>query len=221
MGFRKAGLFTLIILLIGFVIVILLTRGQTQTKQNASGSVNLNKAPLLVPDNSVGPDKSTGNYSNSLKKENLGSLTFSISNTKKSSIKNFVIKVKKIEVFLESSGKNINKWETLDIPLPISVDLVQLSGGGLVNLSFTNLSFGKYNQIRLYIENAVLVLENGKTEKLTIDEKDSVVRVTKDFTIEKNKNTNIILDFNAEKSFSITNGKYFLKPFVLDIIVNK
>ncbi len=221
MGFKKAGLITLTILVIGLIVGVLLTKNQTQTKQDASGSVNLNRAPSIISDNSMGPSKSTGNYSNSLKKENLGSLTFSVSNINKATIKNLVIKVKKVEVFLESSGKNVNKWETLDMRLPISIDLIQLSGGGLANLSLTNLSFGKYKEIRLYIENAVVVLQDGKTEKLTIEGKDGVVRIVKNFTIEKNKNTNIILDFNAQKSFEVNNGKYFLKPFISDILVNK
>lgn len=225
MGFKKAGLFTLILLLIGLIFVVLLTKNSTQTRQDASGTTNINTGSKVTdtknPDNSMGPSKSSGNYSNSLKKENLGSLTFSVSNTNKATIKNLIIKVKKTEVFLGASDKNVNKWETLDMQLPISIDLAQLSGGGLVNLSFTNLSFGKYKEVRLYIENAVLVLENGKTEKLTIERKDSVVRVTRDFTIEKNKNTNIVLDLDAQKSFSILNGKYFLKPFVSDILINK
>lgn len=221
MGFKKAGLFTLIILIIGLIVAVLLTRNQTQTKQQASGTTNLNQQPFIITDKSVGPSKSSENYSALVKKENLGSLTFSISNTSKTSLKNFVIKVKKIEVYLESSEKSVKKWETLDIPIPISIDLVQLSGGGIANLTLTNLSFGKYNGVRVYIESAILVLGNGKTEKLTIDEKDLVVRVSKDFSVDKNKNTNIVLDFNVEKSFLNQNGKYFLKPFVSDFLINK
>jgi hypothetical protein len=221
MGFKKAGLLTLIILVSGLIVVVLITQDQTQTRQNASGTVNLNQQPPIFSDNSKGPDKSSRNYSSLVKKENLGSLTFAVSNTSKVSIKNFVIKVKKVEVFLESSDKSVKKWETLDMMLPISIDLVQLSDKGVANLSLTNLSFGKYSKVRVYIENAVLVLGNGKTQKLTIDEKDKVVRVVKDFTIEKGKNTNIILDFNAEKSFLTSDGKYFLIPFVSDILINK
>lgn len=224
MRFKRAGLIILTILLIGLIFTVLLTRNQTQTRQDASGNTNLNTGSGILftknKDNTEGPLTSSGNYSNLIKKEDLGSITLSISNTSKTAnVKNLVIKIRKIEVYLESSDKSVNKWETLNLPLPISVDLAQLAGGGVANINLTNLSFGKYKEVRLYIENGVLVI-NGKTQKLSIEGKDSIVRVNKEFTIEKKKNTNIVLDFNAEKSYVESNEKVLLKPFVSDLLIN-
>ena len=224
MRFRKAGLVILTILLIGLIFAVLLTRNQTQTRQDASGNTNLNTGSQIIftknKDNSEGPLLSKDNYSSSVKKEDLGSVTISLSNSAKTvDVKNLVIKIRKIEVYLQSSDKAVNKWETLNLPLPISVDLAQLSGGGVATINLTNLSFGKYKEIRLYIENAVLIT-NGKTQKLAIEGKDSIVKVNQDFEINKKKNTNIVLDFNAEKSYLESNGKFLLKPFVSDILVN-
>jgi hypothetical protein len=224
MRFKKAGLITLTILLIGLVVAVILTKNQTQTSQQASGNTNLNTGSSILftknKDNTEGPVTSKQNYSGAIKKENLGSITVTLTNTSKVSfVKEFVIKIRKIEVYLESSDKAVNKWETLDMPLPISVNLAQLSGGGVANITLTNLSFGKYKEIRLYVENAVLVM-NGKTQKLGIEGKDSIIRVNKDFEIAKNKNTNLVLDFNAEKSYIESNQRFLLKPFVSDILVN-
>lgn len=258
---RKTGFILLLFLFLGLILATYLVRQATQTNQQASGSVNLNTGSSISnPNNSdgtMGPSTSSGNYSNSLSKNNLGSLTFSItdpvlvenssfpthiptispsSGTTESEpgaaegnqgVKSLIIKIGKIEVLLSKQANSLNplqaqdKWETLNLPQPVSMDLVQLVNGGIVNFTLTKLAAGKYSEVRVYVQSATAVLSNGQTSNLDTTGTNGAIRVVKDFEIAVNKNTNIVMDIDAQRSVIYDGNKFLLKTFVSDLFQNK
>lgn len=135
-------------------------------------------------------------------------------------VKSLILTVKKVEVHLARSKDKNNIWETINMPLPLSLDLVQLIDGGVVNLGLTKLAAGQYTEVRLYVQSAAATLEEGNVVNLEINGKDKVVRVVQNFKVEVNKNTNLIMDFDAMHSVVYTGNKYLLKPVVAKLIVN-
>jgi preprotein translocase subunit YajC len=260
---RKISFALLLILLFGLILAIFLVRQATQVKQQASGVTNLNTAVNILKtnnsDGTMGSVSYLGNYSNSLPKEDLGSLTFSITdpvlsdsafpthiptitpssdvstsqkNTSGSTDSNqkvtsLIIKIGKIEVHLSKEGTNSNlmktqdKWETLNLTQPVSMDLVQLVNGGIVNFTLTKLAAGNYSEVRIYIQSAVATLQNGKTVTLNTEGTNGTIRVVKDFEIAANKNTNIVMDIDAQQSVFYDGSKFLLKSFVSDLFQNK
>jgi hypothetical protein len=258
---RKIGFALLLILFFGLILAIFLARQSTQVKQQASGATNLNTAASIIktnnPDNTMGSASYLGNYSNSLSKESLGSLTFSItdpvlsnsafpthiptvtpsSDTSTSQtnasgyingnqrVKSLIIKIVKIEVHLSKEGtssiKPQDKWETLNLTQPVSMDLVQLVNGGIVNFTLTKLAAGNYSEVRVYIQSATAILENGKTVTLNTEGTNGTIRVVRDFQVQVNKNTNIVMDIDSQQSVFYDGSQFLLKPFVSDLFQNK
>lgn len=260
---RKIGFSLLLILLFGLILAIFLVRQATQIKQQATGAVNLNTGSSITItnnlDGTMGPSTYLGNYSNSLSKDYLGSLTFSITDpilsnsvfpthiptvtpvsgtstpqTNASGFTNgnqratsLIIKIVKIEVHLSKEGLSSNslrvqdKWETLNLQEPVSLDLVQLVNGGIVNFTLTKLAAGNYSEIRVYIQSATATLQNGNNVTLDTQGINGTIRVTKDFQVQVNKNTNIVMDIDAQQSVFYDGSKFLLKPFVSDLFQNK
>jgi cbb3-type cytochrome oxidase subunit 3 len=240
----QIGLVLVALLLAGLVIFIFVSNQKTNKSQEASGNLNLNTVNQIDNISQKGPKDATKNYSNTLPKSSQGSLTLlitdppllaagestfpsSISDLDSSSdkvikkgeqkVNSLIIRIKKVEVHMQ----NGDRWETLNIPYPISVDLAQLIKGQTANLSLTNLSEGKYDEIRLFVDKAESVLKNGNIITPKITGKDGVVRIKTDFLIEKGKNTNLVVDFNAQKSVVYKGKDFVFKPFVQKVSLNK
>lgn len=248
---RLVGLLTVILIALGVILIVILVRQPTQKNQEAFGVSNINTGSEITStnnkDGTMGPESFSKDFSASLSNDNLGSLTFSVTDPTQNTfptglpspttsqtyqpaqgpqpLKSLVVKFNKIEVHLVSYGKNSNsqkqedKWETLDMPVAMSVDLVQLTGGGTANLGLTKLAAGKYTQVRLYIANAQAVLQNGRVVNPQILSKDKTVRVVEDFMIASGQNTNLIIDFDAQHSLILTGNTYELIPVVTKLLV--
>lgn len=255
---KRISLIIIVILLIGLGLTAYLVQNSTQTQQEASQIENINTGSEITntknSDSTMGPDNASKNYSSTLKKEELGSLTFSVIdpiqvaqntllptgiptitgslNAPRNStasapkqgtqkVKSLIVTVKKIEVHLKRSANKSDVWETLNMPQPISMDLVQLIEGGVVNLGLTELVAGEYSEVRVYIQSANATLENSQVVNLALKDRDPIIRVVKDFTIDKGKNTNLILDFDAMNSVIYTGKEYLLRPVIAKLLVNK
>lgn len=261
---KKFAILVVLLLVVGVVITVIVSRQQTQTKQSASEIVNINKADSLTntnnSDGTMGPQTSAGNFSNSLAESNTGSLIFMVTDpiqvTNKpslptrippadaqknqeispssanptsngpQSVSSLVLKIKKVEVHMaylddKSGQKAADHWETLNIALPISVDLVQLAKGGVASLGLTKLAAGQYTEVRLYVLDASAILSNGTNVNLDILGKDNIVRVVQPFSITTGKNTTLVMDFDAGQSVVYNGGKYLLKPVVSRLLENK
>lgn len=236
------GLLVIFLLIGGVFVTVIATRQQTQTQQKASEIANINTGQDISQtnnaDGTMGPIDTSGNLSNGMSVDQLGSLIFLVSDAGQNKailptgisstgsktsavkgaqeVKSLIIKVSKIEVHIASlaSGKTVDHWETLNIPLSISVDLAQLSQGGVTSLGLTKLAAGKYTEVRLYIQSANAVISDGTTQQLSIANRAGVVRVVQPFTITKGQNTTLVMDFDTQRSVIYDGTNYLLKPVI-------
>jgi hypothetical protein len=115
----------------------------------------------------------------------------------------------------ETSGEETNDtstagWVTV-VQGPKTVDLVQVKGIKDL-LGETTLKAGKYTQIRVYVDSATATID-GQTQTMKIPS--GAIKFIHPFTIEENKTTSIIIDFNADKSVVVTGNESFMfKPVV-------
>ena len=123
------------------------------------------------------------------------------------------VKLKKVEVHkAEEEGKWI---EVLKNPEPF--DLIKIAGMTLL-LGTSELEPGRYTQVRVEVESV----------KVTFDEKtflaqvpSAKVKLVGTFLIEKDKTTEIALDFDAQKSLLFTGAKEIIFKPVIKLLVAK
>jgi len=79
-----------------------------------------------------------------------------------------------------------------------------------------NLTAGKYTQIRLTIESAIITLNtSGTLVEHDLEIPSGKIKLVKSFTIVENETTVLTLDFDVYKSVHETgNGKYMMKPTI-------
>jgi PKD repeat protein len=79
-----------------------------------------------------------------------------------------------------------------------------------------NLTAGKYTQIRLKVESAIITINNsGTIEEHTLEIPSNKIKLIKGFQINENETTVLTLDFDVYKSIHQTgNDKYILKPTI-------
>ena len=73
------------------------------------------------------------------------------------------------------------------------------------------LTAGKYTQIRLAIDDAILYIGNESTP---IKIPSGNIKLVKNFNIEENETTTLTLDFDAQKSVHEAGDKYIMKPTI-------
>ncbi len=94
-------------------------------------------------------------------------------------------------------------------------DLIALLNATAV-LGEKNLSAGKYTQIRLTVESAIITINNsGEIEVHNLTIPSSKVKLIKPFWIYENETTVLTLDFDVHKSVHKTgSNKYIMKPTI-------
>jgi len=116
-------------------------------------------------------------------------------------------------------GQPVDHWETLDLNVPTTLDLVQLAQtNDLSTLGLTNLAAGRYTEVRLYVSSATATLSDGTTVDLTIVGKDNIVRVVQPFVVSAGQTTTLTMAFDAQHSVVAVGGKYLLKPVVAKLL---
>jgi Domain of unknown function (DUF4382) len=116
------------------------------------------------------------------------------------------------QVQVHASGDNTTEagWITV-VDQPQTFDFIAIKGVKSF-LGSTNLSDGKYTQIRLSVDSATATI-NGKDQALEIPSK--VVKLVHPFTISANKDVVLTLDFNAQESIHSTGkDKYVMNPTI-------
>lgn len=123
------------------------------------------------------------------------------------------------------ASENDQGWRDIVPVAPQKVDLLSLQNGVLVDLGQTTLPVGQYTQMRLILSangaaspaNYVLVT-GGTMEPVAMDTPSaqrSGIKLIHGFTVEENKTTSLVLDFDACKSIVRRgNGSYGLKPVI-------
>ncbi|MGI8419913.1 MAG: DUF4382 domain-containing protein [Candidatus Levyibacteriota bacterium] len=120
---------------------------------------------------------------------------------------------------VRTSNQEVDKWETLQIGAPQSLDLVQLANAHLSTLLCnTKLVNGRYTEIRLYISKASATLKDGTKVDVVIPGKGNIVRVVHPFVIDSSKTTSITMDFDAQNSVIQAGTKYILKPVIAKMV---
>jgi hypothetical protein len=115
-----------------------------------------------------------------------------------------------IEVEEENETDEDGKWITL-LDKNTTVDLAAFSGDARAFLGAADVPAGTYNQIRMRVVSAQLVLSNGTTADVKVPS--HWLKIKGPFTVETGKETALTLDFDLEKSLHETgNGEWMLKP---------
>ena len=110
----------------------------------------------------------------------------------------------------ETNSTTESGWITI-IEQPQTFDLIAIKDVKEF-LGTASLVAGKYTQVRLTVEKAVLTV-NGQEYPLAVPSEK--IKLIHPFTIVANQNTTLTLDFDAQKSVTSTgSGKYNLKPTI-------
>jgi hypothetical protein len=93
-------------------------------------------------------------------------------------------------------------------------DLIELKEGGLEEiLASGNVSAGKYTQIRMSIEKVEVTIGEGEPQEATLPSGE--LKFVRPFEVSEGKTTVLTLDFDAEKSVTITGAvEIIFKPTV-------
>jgi len=94
-------------------------------------------------------------------------------------------------------------------------DLIQLQNVSQLLGEKTNLTAGKYTQIRLTITSAIIGLNiSGNTTEYTLDIPSEKIKLINSFWINENETTVLTLDFDIYKSIHKAGNKYIMKPTI-------
>ncbi len=133
------------------------------------------------------------------------------------------ITIDKVEVYKAVIGEIVNEtnetietnetttagWETV-VNESKSFDLIEITGVEEF-LGEKTLTAGRYTQIRLEISDAKITIEDIQHD-LKIPSKK--IKLIHPFTIEANKTTTLVLDFDASESVVKAGPQYILKPVI-------
>jgi hypothetical protein len=111
----------------------------------------------------------------------------------------------------ESSEENVSTgWFTV-VEGPVTYDLIAIKDVKEV-LGSKNLTAGKYTQVRLSVDEAVVTID-GVEHNLSISS--GKIKLIQGFDIEAGKTTTLTLDFDAAESIRETgNGSYRMNPTI-------
>lgn len=126
----------------------------------------------------------------------------------------------------EGASENEMGWRDLTLKAPLKINLLDLQNGALVDLGQTTLPVGQYTQMRLILApnngndaaNYVIPSNGGSMQPVAMDTPSaqrSGIKLIHGFTVEANKTTSLVLDFDACHSVvQRGNGSYGLKPVI-------
>jgi hypothetical protein len=105
------------------------------------------------------------------------------------------------------------EWITIDISDDASTfDLLKIKGIEQF-LATSEVEAGKYTQVRLAVETVEVALGDGELEPATLPSNE--LKFVRPFDVVAGETTVILLDFDAEKSVTVTgSGKILVKPVV-------
>jgi hypothetical protein len=116
-----------------------------------------------------------------------------------------LVNISNIEVHLIATG-----WYTVVEEAQL-FDLIELKNVKKV-LGNATLNVGRYTQIRLRIDDALVTID-GIEHNLKIPS--NKIQLISPFSINENETTTLTIDFDVEKSvFSTGSGKYMMKPTI-------
>ncbi|MBN1643238.1 MAG: DUF4382 domain-containing protein [Dehalococcoidales bacterium] len=105
------------------------------------------------------------------------------------------------------------EWIVIDIPdTARTFDLLKVKGLEQL-LASQPVATGKYTQVRLTVEKAEVALNGGELEEATVPS--GVLKLVHPFDVVEGETTTVLLDFDAEKSVTVTgNNRIQVKPVI-------
>jgi hypothetical protein len=108
---------------------------------------------------------------------------------------------------------------------PLTLNLLDFQDGNMMRVAILDVPAGQYQKVRLYIGEATLVEIDPQDEMLEIrhpiDVPSSKVDILVSFTVTGGKNTEVLLDFDAERSVQVNetqgNKEYILRPVITPV----
>lgn len=155
----------------------------------------------------------------------VGTLRVGLTDAPSCGFEKVYVTVRKVRVHQSASaGDNDAGWYDISLANAARIDLLSLSNGTLVTLGQTELPAGRYQQLRLVLDdgaNANAVVPIGGAEALleTPSALQSGLKMNADFEVASDKIADVAIDFDACRSvLKLGNsGRYQLKP-VLSLI---
>ncbi len=111
------------------------------------------------------------------------------------------VEIDKIEI--KKSDESLGEPFVLVREENITINLLDLRNGIKTTLADINAPAGNYKLIRMYVASATITLTNGQKFNLDIPPDKIEIFVKPDFQISDDKITELIIDFNLEKSFEL------------------
>ncbi len=121
------------------------------------------------------------------------------------------------EVEKDEAGEG---WFEFDLDEPVTVDLLQFSGGLRALLASEDVPAGRYSQLRFNIDRAWGVQTDGSNVDFRVPS--GVLRIHEDLEVREDAETKIIVDFDLDRSVvqAGQSGQWILKP-VLRVVVEE
>jgi hypothetical protein len=144
------------------------------------------------------------------------------------------ITIDDVQIHLGGNEKSPNNWQSTNMPVsPVTVDLLQLVSGVREDLGLAELQTGRYTQMRLIIGKTAddtlnilsqkhpyanyVIVDSSEIHELKVPGGTHTgEKIVGGFEIFENKTTELILDFDAQKSVvkAGNSGQWLLKPTI-------
>jgi hypothetical protein len=125
-----------------------------------------------------------------------------------------VINIDSVTVHI-STQDSLSGWYTIST-VPASYDLLQLANGADTVIAGAAIPSGTYSQIRLHIGiGSYVVVDSGQFPLTIPSGQESGLKLNVHATLVPNTTYTLLLDFDAERSITVTGGgEYILQPVI-------
>ena len=164
----------------------------------------------------------------------MGTVSMSLTDARSNGFNAVYVTINDVQVHMKGNDNNNNNWQSVSAPnLPKTFNLYNLTNGVREEIGLADLAIGSYTQMRLIIgtepDDGLNVLSEAHPyANYVIDTDDNFqelkipsgintgIKIVHGFTISTDQTTELILDFNAEKSVVVAgnSGNWLLKPTI-------
>ena len=164
----------------------------------------------------------------------VGTIAMSLTDAMSNKFNAVYVTINDVQVHMKGNGKANNSWQSVSAPnLPKTFNLYDLTNGAREEIGLADLATGSYTQMRLIIDTVpddgmnelseahpyanYAIDTDGNYQELKIPSGiNTGIKIVHGFTISTNQTTELILDFNAEKSVIVAgnSGNWLLSPTI-------
>lgn len=164
----------------------------------------------------------------------VGTVSISLTDAMSNKFNAVYVTIEDVQVNTKGNGNGNNSWKSTIAPnLPKTFNLYDLTNGVREKIGIADLASGPYTQMRLIIgtmpDNSINILSEAHPYANYVIDTDNNyqelkipsgiqtgIKIVHGFTISKDQTTELVLDFNAEKSVVVAgnSGNWLLKPTI-------